>query len=338
MIILHTFDYEVFLKRSGTVQRCMLEPTDRLIEIFSRTGGRATFFIDTFFIGMLKRQSPAEYRLVSQQLLKLADMGHRIELHLHPSWRDAVKHPPSEWITPDFTHYSLFSLLREEVKLLFEQGMEVIHEILKSSLAEVNAFRAGGWSVGDDNTIAEMMRLYGIAVESSAAAGMYREKNSVQYFDFRKVPRRLPHWRFKNHPAQPDEAGDLMEIPISTYRIGTLSTVRRKCAKKIYAQRKPDQFTVYGDGRGIDISDILNPFQMLHNRISTVLPKYNMITLQNLLPGEIDRYFEGREVITTISHPKSLSPSSLTELLRLEESGLSSITLNNYYQRIKNSL
>ena len=336
--IMHTFDYEVFLKRSGTVNQCMIEPTDKLIEIFSSMGGRATFFVDTVFIDSIRRVSPKDYILVSDQLMKLADNGHRIELHLHPSWRDAVYDKASgEWISRDFRHYSLFSLPETEVNKLFQKGIELLQAILRP--VDKNyvpiAFRAGGWSLGTDNLAAKAMRNSGIVIDSSVAPGMFREPNPVQYFDFRKAPHELPHWRFREHPAKPDDSGNLIEIPISTMRLIPARALARKIRKKIYRGRYSKLLKVIGDGQGMALSDILSSSQLKRNRLrNSLFPKYIMHTLQDMMPGELDNFFNTRKVIVSISHPKNLSEASYRELSRTAEKGLSSITLLEYFQSL----
>ncbi|MBK7667512.1 MAG: hypothetical protein IPJ32_09355 [Sphingobacteriaceae bacterium] len=50
--LLFTFDYELFLgKRSGTVENCILKPTDKILELFSKYKvTKAIFFVDTTYL------------------------------------------------------------------------------------------------------------------------------------------------------------------------------------------------------------------------------------------------------------------------------------------------
>ena len=56
--ILLTFDYELFLgKRSGSAQKCMIEPTNELLKILLKNNAKAIFFIDTTYLDQLERVS-----------------------------------------------------------------------------------------------------------------------------------------------------------------------------------------------------------------------------------------------------------------------------------------
>ena len=335
---MHTFDYETYIRSSGTVRRCMIEPTERLLSEFSHLGGKASFFIDTTFLHLLERDAPQEFRQVANQLAKAKELGHELELHLHPSWKDAKPTLPGRWETEDLHHYSLFSLPQSEVDNLFQQGIEILQLITKpiDSNYQPMAFRAGGWSIGDGMAVSSAMRKFGIKIDSSVAPGMYREKNPVQHYDFRHASVQEPYWRFSSNPAQADMSGDLVEIPISTYPLNPLSTVIRKLEKIIWKKMRPELLKVYGDGQGISLTDFLSPAQRLRDKFrSTLVPKRIMHTLQAAFPGEMDRFLKGCTTSISISHPKNLSETSFNELRRLAERGWHSISLRDYYHRIQ---
>ena len=57
-----TYDYELFFGApTGTVEKCIIEPTNLLREIANRTGVKMVFFIDAFFF---KWQVTLEYDVV----------------------------------------------------------------------------------------------------------------------------------------------------------------------------------------------------------------------------------------------------------------------------------
>ena len=50
MKIAITWDYELFFgEQSGSAQKCMLEPGNRLLEIAQKNGAKFTFFVDDGF-------------------------------------------------------------------------------------------------------------------------------------------------------------------------------------------------------------------------------------------------------------------------------------------------
>ena len=57
MRTLLTFDYEVFFgPRTGSVERCLLEPTDALVRLADRHGAPMTFFVDAGYLLALRRE------------------------------------------------------------------------------------------------------------------------------------------------------------------------------------------------------------------------------------------------------------------------------------------
>ena len=109
-IILLTFDYELFLYKSGTVENCLIKPTDLLIEYFNKFNIKATFFVDILFYNLIsKRPDFSEQALlIKNQLQRLLKDGHRLELHLHPQWLNS-KYEDNEWIFPIPIKYTLNS-------------------------------------------------------------------------------------------------------------------------------------------------------------------------------------------------------------------------------------
>jgi hypothetical protein len=91
-----SFDYELFFgANSGTVQKCMLEPTERLLALATKHQVPLIFFVDAGYLHALqKHQHEAscakDYALVKAQLVKIHQSGHEIGLHIHPHWEDSV--------------------------------------------------------------------------------------------------------------------------------------------------------------------------------------------------------------------------------------------------------
>src|ERR1700739_3552615 len=95
--ILFTFDYELFLgKKSGSVNRCVLEPTQKLLAIFSeyKISG-AIFFVDTTWLIRLKEvafnnsAAKKDFEKIVEQLRDVVSRGHYVFPHLHPHWINA---------------------------------------------------------------------------------------------------------------------------------------------------------------------------------------------------------------------------------------------------------
>ena len=69
--LLLTFDYELFLgNKSGTVDNCLIIPTDMLLNVMERNGAKAIFFVDTAYI-MRMEDLKDKYANVRNDLLKI---------------------------------------------------------------------------------------------------------------------------------------------------------------------------------------------------------------------------------------------------------------------------
>jgi hypothetical protein len=92
--ILFTFDYELFLgKRSGTIGNCLISPTLKLLNIFSKHNISGIFFVDVLWLTRLKDSTSISAKTDLQkiviQLQKIIADGHYLFLHIHPHWLDA---------------------------------------------------------------------------------------------------------------------------------------------------------------------------------------------------------------------------------------------------------
>ena len=88
-----TFDYELFFgKDSGSLDNSLLKPTDLLLDSLKENQALATFYVDTMYIERLNSLGKLkdDYKKVKRQIQRMLRDGHRVELHLHPHWNDAI--------------------------------------------------------------------------------------------------------------------------------------------------------------------------------------------------------------------------------------------------------
>ena len=105
--IILTFDYEIYFgKESGTIEKCMIEPTEVLLNKLNFYNIKGIFFIDIlFYIKMLSYSELTEKaKLMKEQIKKMVESGHRVELHLHPHWLDA-EYKNKKWIFKSYKRY-----------------------------------------------------------------------------------------------------------------------------------------------------------------------------------------------------------------------------------------
>lgn len=310
--ILLTFDYELFLGgKSGTPQKCLLEPTEKLLTIFGKRGIKGTFFIDVLYYQRLLESDATleDARRIKQQLQDIVARGSRIELHLHPHWLDAV-YKSGEWQFPSYDRFRLQSLSRENITGLFAAGVQLLESIGKEVRADykVRAFRAGGFCISPFTLLKPGFLSNGIIIDSSVASGIVAGESQTHRFDFRNAPNK-ESYRFNDDPTVAATEGLFHEFPIATFRREAFPF---KYIRKIWSTISPKTFRPVGDGLGLSF-----PSPPLWKRF---LPSLVMFSLDGeLLPGELARQVgsASRKRITIISHPKSLSDISFLCLDRL---------------------
>ena len=108
--IILSYDYELFFgDQSGTVEKTLIEPTDKMMAAMESVGARGNFFIDYLMFKYLEQnqdeRSIHDLDLLKNQVRDMVKRGHRIELHLHPHWVDAKYNGDGTWDYSDYTHY-----------------------------------------------------------------------------------------------------------------------------------------------------------------------------------------------------------------------------------------
>src|ERR1035437_8742803 len=119
--IILTIDYELFLgEKTGTVKKCMIEPTAKLISFLKKNNSKMTVFWDILHYYLLlqyEKNFPElkdDRLLIEKQILDLAKNGHDIQLHLHPHWLDA-QYENGRWIF-QYGRFRLNKLKNEDKK------------------------------------------------------------------------------------------------------------------------------------------------------------------------------------------------------------------------------
>lgn len=343
--ILLTFDYELFLKKSGTLEKCLLEPTDRLITFFNQHNIKATFFVDVlYYLKLCESNETQEQKTkLEAQLRSLIDHGHRIELHLHPNWQDAV-YANSEWTFPHFKHYRLHHCSDEQIHTYFLEGLQKLEQLAKKSDRNyrVLAFRAGGWCLQPFSKLKQAFLKAGLKIDSSVAPRISRLDSEIQFFDFKHAPNK-EYYFFKNDPLKMAQNGDdaILEIPISTYPITLLDEFKQKNEKRHLIQHyQKNIFEIYGDGIGLSIQDVYGEnwkesFLTKLNRKLTCY--YKMFSLQDAKPEFIIHKINQHphQLVNFLSHPKSLSESSFILLDRMLREDYDFSTLKDIYEEIR---
>lgn len=307
-ILYLTFDYELFFKRAGSIENCLLKPTQAIMNSLGKTGTKATFFVDVLHLMRCEDFLGAKEQLkqVSDQICALIHEGHRVELHLHPHWLDA-KFEGGNWIFPTYKHYRLQALDEAKVIRLFVEGTQYLESIAHGERSEykVRVFRAGGYCIQPFSSLREGFRHAGIIADSSVAPGFF-SLGDVHNFDFREAKFSQPY-AFNQDPLQAVSGGEFMEFPITVLPRNLFRHVLKYVSRKLPGTRK---FPIFGDGEGIPLSRAGKLFAMFDS--------VDLLSLDGLSDEQV--FPQCLEPISTlISHPKMMTAASLRAMEMLCE-------------------
>ena len=243
--VILSYDYELFFgEQSGTVQKTLIGPTNKLLDVMDECGLIGSFFVDWQMLKYLKEvndeRTCADYAQIEKQLKDIIRRGHRIELHIHPHWVDAKYNGDGTWDFSDFHHYSLNSFSEKEITNMFNEGVDLLTSIARTvdPAYTICAFRAGGWAVQPFGILRNAFKMAEIKLDSSVALGKhYNSKYS--YFDFRtEFGYNSEPYLFYDDVLKSCENGDIIEAPISTYKHGMLHMSFNKLYDIFVGKRK----------------------------------------------------------------------------------------------------
>ena len=322
--ILFTFDYEMFSHRPGTVENNMIIPTEQILQTCESRNIKVTFFVEAVFILKLKEQSlkhaplAHDYALLVRQLQKIVRLGHRIELHLHPYWLDAITNGRT-WTIPSYRYNRLQSMPSEKAEILFNAGIELLEKIARKedSTYKIKAFRAGGWCLQPFDILKKCFEKHGIIIDSSVAPGI-KIATPLYIADFSNISSLTDTYFFNDNPAEPTKNG-FLEIPITTFK----RSASNKILNKIKTLSKNKLFNKFGDGQEVPMYQ-----QNVINKAKSIFSKNpSMLTLEGktdkeLLLQKIISLTKSKNILTFISHPKNMSTNSIEIMKYLSDKDL----------------
>lgn len=329
--ILFTFDYELFLGKSGSIEKCLIEPTNELIKVFKNNNVRATFFIDTTFLQKLKElHLVREFNTIERQLQNLVENGHRIELHLHPNWYDSeYLNEVNEWIFNDYRYYQLKNCPDVLLKSFFENGYEILTNVANKvdSNYKPIAFRAGGWCIDPFSKLVDLFKQYNIFIDSSVLP-FNKEIGVIANYDYMDITETYPY-RFENDVHKPDSKGKFLEIPITIYQQSFIREFFRFVQVWKLKRTNPYYIKGWGDGETINFTG------QQESRISHYLNSLNRPYAFFTTDGYRSNYFinkvkKNEGPITIVGHPKVLSKQNLEIIKQITSDDNNYCNFNEY--------
>lgn len=305
--ILITFDYELFLgKRSGSVSKCLLSPTDEIRLLLNKYYIKAIFFVDTTYLFRLKNEAiknqncKRNLELIFEQLNQLKQEGHNIYHHIHPHWLDAKYLPEiDQWDLSNISKYAFSKISDEEREAIMEFSFSIINEFEGN---QPSGFRAGGLYVEPFDDFKPYFKKYNILYEFSVVPDDFSFSKDFSY-DFRNFP--LEPYYFNENIAKKDECGIFNEYPITMFKLNGLS----KILNGLY-YRSVENKTNNFDGIPSSLP-IIN--RTRNTRFSMQLPLsiefLNLINKYSVL-----NFMEKNNYVHFLSHPKLITDKNLKSL------------------------
>jgi len=312
MNIFLTLDYELFSgSNPGTVERTILFPTRKLLEVADRYGAKFVFFVDSGYLARLRGYADkypaarADYDAVTKQIAALFEAGHDIQLHIHPHWEDCT-YDSHGWHM-DTSRFRIHLFEEAQIADIVSRYKKALTDIVGDT---VFAYRAGGWCLQPFDKLASALKKEGIWLDST----VYKDglnSSRTHYYDFRGMPQKS-HYRFETDPVKEDPEGYFHEVPISTFRVSPLFFWKFAWTKKFGSQKHK----VFADGIGAGGTSGSSMLRLL-TRSSDALASMDGLRaslLQKAFAANRRRDPEGNFVV--IGHPKAVTPYSLEKLDR----------------------
>lgn len=249
MNVFLTMDYELFFgDPSGSAEKCMLDPTEKLIQLSQKHKIGMTYFVDVGYLIQLEKQGvtyselKATYDLIVKQLQKLLETGNDVQLHIHPHW-EAAKYDGLRWDMCVDGNYKLSDFSPEKVEDIVVRYKQKLEEIIDR---KVHGFRAGGWCLQPFSLVKDIFKKVGIQYDSTVFPGAALKTNHYA-FDFKNAPKELGRYRFESDLCVADPKGSFIELPIGGWKYHPIFYWNLYVKGRL----RPDLHKMMGDGQFI---------------------------------------------------------------------------------------
>lgn len=321
--IIFALDYELFFgKNTGTIENCLISPTDELIKTTDKYGIKYTFFVDSGYLINLKNNSSKklqkDYKLISNHLSSLSKSGHDIQLHIHPHWEESL-YSNNSW-TIDYSKFKLQSFDDEKIKSIVFDYKNILEDITEKPIV---AYRAGGWCIQPFSKIRDALANQNIYIDSTVYNNGFSQDSLVGY-NFQGSPNK-DFWKFSDDPMIEDTKGNFLEIPISSIEVSPLFFWKMGILKKL----NKGGYKTFGDGEPIkqDRGYYLDKLLSYTNSVVSI-DGMKASLLQKSFNKLI--YKDKHKIFNVIGHPKALTRHSLQML-----SSFLNSNLNNNFETIE---
>jgi hypothetical protein len=305
MKIAITWDYELFFgEKSGTVQKCLLEPTNRLLEIAHKTGAKFTFFVDSgmLYQGEKEANFNSQCQQIYDQIKYWDEHAHETGLHIHPHWEDAFW--KGDWQF-DLSRYKLKDFSTQEIDKIFQSYYEALQKNVENKII---SFRAGGWCIQPFDCFTSSFEKFDIKIDSSVFSGGVNTKDPY-FYNFTKCPDK-EKWQFDTNECIENINGEIIEIPIAAQKYSPFFFWKLFLLGRLNPDNhKPigDGFPAKGGGSKID-------FLTKSNHLCVSADGYFVTQIEKAIRSAEEK---NRNSLVIIGHPKACTNFSLRYLENL---------------------
>lgn len=318
--LLITFDYELFLgNRSGSVEECMIRPTNDLVKVMGKYGVKAVFFVDTTCLLRMKEQSDSSpacaqsFNLVAEQLRDLVTNGHYVYPHIHPHWLDAEYLPETnQWRLKNTARYRFHNITATDREKLFTGSVNLLREILQpvSMPVTIDGYRAGGWCIQPFEDFYPLFVQHGIRHEFSVMKGFY-QFTDAQYFDFTIAPEKDIYY-FEEDVCRESPKGRFTQYSISSLPISAFTSAVDRLILKLRYRFLNDHTFHKGEGQPSFEIPGINPAGTNGRNLSD--SHWERVSVELLTAVKLDSYLkfmDQNKYMHFISHPKMITRHNL---------------------------
>lgn len=324
MNIFITLDYEIYFgENTGSVEKCLLEPTKELSRIADKYNVKFCFFVDSGFLIKLdeyrKKYSvlDKDYQSVIAQIEQLSKAGHDIQLHIHPHWEDSYFNG-ERWII-NTKRYKLTDFNQHDIADIVKRYKKVLTDITDKNIF-VN--RAGGWCLQPFSELKDILKDNGISVDSTVFKNGYHTTSNY-FYDFRKVPNKTS-WDFENDPTRQTTDGSFKEFAIGSMKVSPLFFWKLFLLGRL----NPHFHKPLGDGRAMENKGFRRKLLTSFTHQTVSIDGYNAKLLQKALNSSVKKNI-GNEFVV-IGHPKALSRFSLVQLDKFIQDNIAHHSFTNF--------
>jgi len=340
--LLLTFDYELFLgKMSGTVENCIIQPTNKILDIFSSYKiSKAIFFVDCTHLQKLNESKieacKNDFEKIKTQLIDIVKRGHYIFPHLHPHWKDATYDPSSgQWQLEVTNTYRFNKVSEAERDLMFSFSINLIKEIQNESgiTYPIDSFRAGGWCLQPFSDFKPYFEKHGIVNDFSVLRGFSLAGKNISY-DFTKIPVKNIY-RFTEEVEKEELNGKFREFVISVLKV---SNKRRLMNKFLYKYLSLIKDRGYGDGySAVDgEAEVIRSIQDMEEKVNYKSEMAAIELLTILTYPAYEKQLIENDYTHLISHPKMVTDHSLYYFKNYLRYALANYEVNTDYKKLSN--